>query len=93
MIELMLIILRWAARFLLGEGFFARQELVLIPIRANSDSRRSGYCPANSFGVGWMAMRLDPVSLGYVLSQSVPPGDISVGWPWSVPYKGPQRNG
>jgi hypothetical protein len=91
MIELMLIILRWIAGFFLGDDFFARRELLLVPVRADFDSRRGGCYPTSSPGVGWMTMRLDPVSWGYLLSQSASPRGSGAAWPWSVPYKGPQE--
>ena len=87
-IDLLMIAIRWLAVLLSGGEAVARWELLPAPVRADYGPRRGGCYPTNSPGVGWITMRLDPVSWPHVLSRSASARGARATCPRSLPPRG-----
>ena len=88
MMNLLMIIIFWAARFLPGDYFLVRGKFMPIPVWAGCGPHR-GQCRSMSApGVGWMTMRLDPVLRVRVLSWPALARGALAACPWSMPREG-----
>ncbi len=70
MFDLLVVIIQWLAGVLRCGERFAGAKLVPVPVRTNAGPCRGDDFSACSTHVGWMTLRLDPVSQASWLSLS-----------------------